>query len=308
MRQTTKPYISEVSPLVIADTAYKKSYSAITITVADIELINRRRARWGMLKAIGQLVTLFFISCIIVYMVVQEYLPPIDEEKRDILHLPKNLDDLKALNELLGSYMGRYYYNVLIAFTVVYVFLNTFSIPGSMWLSILGGALFGLPVALATVCICSAVGATNCYLLSKRFGKSLVRRKMADRLDRWSATLQAHSTHLLNYIIVLRIAPFPPNWFANIAAPHVGVPLKPFFFGTLLGVAGPSTLHVQAGLTIEKATSEEGLHLFSWTSIGGLALIALAVMIPVWIRKRVEREAEDADGLGQEQSTTELPR
>jgi len=79
MRQTTKPYISEVSALVTVDTAYKKSYSAITITVADVELINRRRARWGMLKAIGQLVTLFFISCIIVYMVVQEYLPPIDE-------------------------------------------------------------------------------------------------------------------------------------------------------------------------------------------------------------------------------------
>jgi hypothetical protein len=79
MRQTTKPYISEVSPLVTTDITYKKSYSAISIAVADVELINKRRARWGMVKAIAQLVSLFFISCTIVYIVVHEYLPPIEE-------------------------------------------------------------------------------------------------------------------------------------------------------------------------------------------------------------------------------------
>lgn len=44
-----------------------------------------------------------------------------------------------------------------------------------------------------------------------------------------------HKDDLLSYIIFLRITPFLPNWFINIAAPVVDVPLVPFYIGTFLG-------------------------------------------------------------------------
>jgi len=47
--------------------------------------------------------------------------------------------------------------------------------------------------------------------------------------------VENHSEHLLNYIIFLRITPFLPNWFINIASPVINVPLTPFFVGTFLG-------------------------------------------------------------------------
>lgn len=80
--------------------------------------------------------------------------------------------------------------------------------------------------------------------------------------------------------------PFPPNWFANIAAPHVGVPLSIFFIGTFFGVAGPSLIHVQAGLTINNLTGPDQFYIFSWTNVGALVLIGVAVLIPVWIKRR----------------------
>ena len=39
----------------------------------------------------------------------------------------------------------------------------------------------------------------------------------------------------MNYIIFLRITPFLPNWFINIASPIIGVRIFPFFVGTFIG-------------------------------------------------------------------------
>src|SRR2546423_4732020 len=133
----------------------------------------------------------------------------------------------------------------------------------------------------------------NCYLLSRKFGKTFVKEKFSEKLDRWAEQLRSHSQNLLNYIIVLRLSPFPPNWFANIAAPHVGVPLKIFFIGTFFGVAAPSLIHVQAGLTIEHLTNASDFKMFSFTNVFALTLIALAVLLPVWFRRKFENDSND---------------
>ena len=44
-----------------------------------------------------------------------------------------------------------------------------------------------------------------------------------------------HREDLFNYIMFLRITPFLPNWFINIASPIIGVPVWPFFAGTFVG-------------------------------------------------------------------------
>jgi uncharacterized membrane protein YdjX (TVP38/TMEM64 family) len=109
-------------------------------------------------------------------------------------------------------------------------------------------------------------------------------------------------------MIVLRLSPFPPNWFANIAAPHVGVPLKVFFIGTFFGVAAPSLIHVQAGLTIEHLTNASDFKIFSFTNVFALILIAFAVLLPVWLRRRFEKaENELNDENNQIENNNTLP-
>ncbi|CAI2200714.1 14531_t:CDS:1, partial [Funneliformis geosporum] len=148
---------------------------------------------------------------------------------------------------------------------------------------------------------CSSAGATNCYLLSRKFGRTFVKEKFSEKLDKWAEKLQSHSRNLLSYMIVLRLSPFPPNWFANVAAPHVGVPLKIFSIGTFFGVAGPSLIHAQAGLTIEHLTSTSDFKIFSFTNVGALVLFALAVLLPVWFRKKVEKEGNNQNNLNSQE-------
>ena len=55
-------------------------------------------------------------------------------------------------------YKDKYYPEVITGFFCTYLFLQTFAIPGSIFLSIVSGFLFKFPVALFAVCFCSATG------------------------------------------------------------------------------------------------------------------------------------------------------
>lgn len=113
--------------------------------------------------------------------------------------------------------------------------LQAFAIPGSLFLSILSGFLFKFHIALTLVCTCSAFGATLCYMLSQLVGRRLVKHYFPARAQQWSEQVEKHRNELLSYILFLRMTPLLPNWFINLVAPVIGVPLYPFALGTFLG-------------------------------------------------------------------------
>ncbi|CAG8538227.1 16925_t:CDS:2 [Dentiscutata heterogama] len=295
--QVHDPVIAKTTSLLTSTLQVHDPVIIVTVpeNKADISIINNKP-----LKAIIHLIVLFIISTVFVYLTLKIYLPPLDENQKQHLHLPRGIEDLRALNKILNEYMDRYHYQIMLTYSVVYVYLQTFSVPGSMWLSILGGALFSMPIALLLICSCAGIGSSNCYLLSKAYGKSFVKSRFRSKLDAWSRQLDKHSHHLLNYMIIVRISPLPPHWFINIAAPHVGVPLIPFFLGTFFGVLGHTLIYVQAGMTISDLTSDQEFTIFSWKNVGALALIAVAVMIPVWIRKRAGIDSENYQEIDHE--------
>ena len=64
---------------------------------------------------------------------------------------PKTIEDAKNLGLVLSRYKDKYYIEVLGGVFVTYLFLQTFAIPGSIFLSIVSGYLFPFPVALLLV-------------------------------------------------------------------------------------------------------------------------------------------------------------
>ncbi|KAF9169699.1 hypothetical protein BGX20_009943 [Mortierella sp. AD010] len=258
-------------------------------------------------QGLGKFFLILALGTIVLVVVLQYTLPSVDEEHRKDMHFPHSLEDLEALRKILIVYMDKHYYRVMFGFLTIYLYgftltthyiplltlqhlrnsLQTFSVPGSMWLSILGGALFKFWIALIMVSLASAVGATNCYLLSRLFFSKLVKRKFGERMEKWNTQLEKHRNDLISYIILLRLAPFPPNWFVNICSPHLHVPLWPeFFIGTLIGVTAPSVVHVQAGMVLEKLVEDHtsGVDIFTLKNIGMLVAVALLAALPVLIR------------------------
>ncbi|XP_055524774.1 transmembrane protein 41 homolog isoform X2 [Wyeomyia smithii] len=233
-------------------------------------------------KSLIILAAIFFTS-LFAMIYVYAMFPELEESEKQYIKVPFDIEDAKQLGRVLDRYKDLYYLEVMFGVILVYIFLQTFAIPGSLFLSILSGFLYNFPVALTLVCFCSALGATLCYLLSQLVGRRLVKHYFPEKARVWAHQVDKHREDLLSYMLFLRMTPFLPNWFINLVAPVIGVPLYPFALGTFLGVAPPSFIAIQAGKTLYKMTSSSDA--FSWGSITMLALFSVFSLVPVIFKR-----------------------
>nr|CAG8459019.1 4326_t:CDS:10 [Entrophospora candida] len=200
------------------------------------------------------LILILLISIKLLYSILESYLP------KDSLTLPKDLKDVKHLYEVLNN------------------------CERSVMLSVLGGSLWGSWKALVIVCFCSATGATICYLLSYYFGKNITEKYWKERMINWNQQLNEHRDNLFSYILFLRVTPFLPNWFINIASPHLKVDVGKFYWATFLGVAPLSFIHVQAGETIHEMSEAENFTFLTIQNITTIILISVTALIPIVLK------------------------
>lgn len=177
-----------------------------------------------------------------------------------------------------------------------------------MYLSILGGAVWGVPRALPLACTCVATGATLCYFISAALGPALLTiPKWKARLDVWAVKIESQRDNLISFLIVLRIAPFPPHWVVNVLCPHVGIGVVPFWISTWLGILGVSVIHTTIGGSLDDMTSAADFHLISWKNFFFLSAVVAGAMIPVGLRYFFKRElATVADVEAAAESQTEV--
>jgi hypothetical protein len=72
-----------------------------------------------------------------------------------------------------------------------------------MYMSILGGAVWGMPIALPLVCCLVASGATLCYLISDALGPALLTiPKWKAMLDKWARKIQQNQVRAPIYFYV----------------------------------------------------------------------------------------------------------
>lgn len=105
-----------------------------------------------------------------------------EKPKGRSLWFPSDLAELRELSEILREYRKEHQAYVFLLFCSAYLYKQGFAIPGSSFLNVLAGALFGPWLGLVLCCILTSVGATCCYLLSSIFGKQLVVSYFPDKV------------------------------------------------------------------------------------------------------------------------------
>jgi uncharacterized membrane protein YdjX (TVP38/TMEM64 family) len=193
----------------------------------------------------------------------------------------RDLENVKRLGVVLTNYSETHYYHIMGVFVASYTFLQSFAIPGSSSLSLLGGALFGFYVGMLLVCTCSSIGALNCYFLSSLVGSPLINRyQNSPRLVYLRDTVKTQKNSLLSFILFLRITPLLPNWFINITSPHVGIPPFFFFIGTFFGVIPLSFIPVNAGLALQSLKSFDDFSIWNLRTMSLIFATAFAALLP----------------------------
>ncbi|KAK8752049.1 hypothetical protein OTU49_011808 [Cherax quadricarinatus] len=193
------------------------------------------------------------------------------------LHFPKSLEDLRELVRVSSVYRQDHWYYVLLLFTSAYVYKQTFAIPGSALLNLFCGALLGCwPLGFPLCCILTAVGASNCFLLSRFVGKAIIQEMFANKIAKLQEKLLENEHQLFFFLISLRVFPMTPNWFLNVTAPYINIPLPIFFFSVLIGLMPYNFLCIQAGEMLSDIRSMEDV--LTYKQMLGLITVALMMI------------------------------
>ncbi|KAB1283628.1 Transmembrane protein 41A [Camelus dromedarius] len=211
-----------------------------------------------------------------------------DQIKIRSLWFPSDVAELRELSEILREYRKEHQAYVFLLFCSAYLYKQSFAIPGSSFLNVLAGALFGPWLGLLLCCVLASVGATCCYLLSSVFGKQLVVSYFPDKVALLQRKVEENRNGLFFFLLFLRLFPMTPNWFLNLSAPILNIPILQFFFSVLIGLIPYNFICVQTGSILSTLTSLNAL--FSWTTAFKLLAIALVALVPGTLIKKFSQK------------------
>lgn len=226
--------------------------------------------------------------------------PFVSSEEPSGLKFPSDLEELRELAELLQFYKTEHTGYVLLLFCSAYLYKQSFAIPGSSFLNILAGAIFGPYQGLLLASVLTTVGSTMCYLLSQAFGKRYIVNLFPDKVSMLQRKVEENQDCLFFFLLFLRFFPMTPNWFLNMSAPIVNIPITFFFCSVFIGLLPYNFICVQTGVMLSEVASLDDL--FSWERLLQLLAIACMALLPGALirrfsQKRLKLDVQLQNGL-----------
>ncbi|XP_063789081.1 transmembrane protein 41A [Pseudophryne corroboree] len=238
----------------------------------------------GTMRSLAGFFLVFGSATFYLYVLSTRLRPGHGQEAERSLVFPSHLDELRDLAGFLQDYKREHQTYVTLLFCSAYLYKQSFAIPGSSFLNLLGGALFGPWQGLFLCCTLTSLGATCCYLLSQAFGKQIVVTYFPGKISMLQAKIEENRSGLFFFLLFLRLFPMTPNWFLNLSSPILNIPVGQFFFSVLIGLLPYNFICVQTGSILSEIKSLDSM--FSWGTLLKLLAIALVALIPGTFLKR----------------------
>jgi len=183
---------------------------------------------------------------------------------------------LKANRQTLLEYYAAHKVAMVAGFMAIYIVQTALSLPGAAILSLASGAIFGSVMGTVYANIAATIGATLAFLVTRYLLRDVVLNKFGSQLEGMNSELEIRG---FNYLLFLRLVPLFPFFLINLAAGLTRLPLRTFFFGTMLGIIPGGFVYVNAGASLATIDSLSGIA--SPRVLGSFALLGLFALIPV---------------------------
>ncbi|XP_008320696.1 transmembrane protein 41A-B [Cynoglossus semilaevis] len=266
------------------------------------------------MRSLAGLAAIVAAATVFLYL-LSTHLPPssavrkgqeeVQEPPKIRLTFPSDLDELRELADTLKFYKQEHHGYVLLLFCSAYLYKQSFAIPGSSFLNMLAGAIFGPWEGLLLACLLATVGSTFCFLLSSAFGKHYVVQLFPEKVALLQRRVEENRSSLFFFLLFLRFFPMTPNWFLNISCPVLNIPMPIFFFSVFIGLIPYNFICVRTGAILSEITSLDDI--FSWRTLAQLLAIALMAFIPGALIKHYSRDHLRVDGVdGNQTPKTEV--
>ncbi len=197
-----------------------------------------------------------------------------------------SFDTLERNYEALLAWRDANWAGAAASFVAIYIVAVAFSVPGAIWLTLLGGFLFGLGWGAGLVVIGATTGATLVFLAAR----SVLGGWLKARAGGWIGKLErGFRDGEVSFLLILRLVPVVPFFVANLAPAFLGAQLKHFVWTTSVGIV-PATIvytSIGAGLGEELARGERpdlGV-IFEPHILGPLLGLAALAALPLLLKR-----------------------
>jgi uncharacterized membrane protein YdjX (TVP38/TMEM64 family) len=168
----------------------------------------------------------------------------------------------------------------LALFFVAEVVFVALSVPIGIWMSALGGFLFGFWIGTAVVSVAAMLGAILAFLAARYVFCDAIHR-LANTRPRLKKCLVAidrgFHDHGAYYVLLLRLTPVIPFWALNLGLGLTCLRLRDYWWATQLGMLPATMVVVNAGASLAEITSLRDL--LSWRVIVALSLLLIVPFV-----------------------------
>lgn len=206
-------------------------------------------------------------------------------------HRYLSLDSLAENSDFLKNWIvGNYFLSVFI-FIGAYMLITAMSIPGAVFMTLLGGYLFGLVWGSLYVVLGATLGASLIFIAAKTAFAEVLRGRAAPFLKKLQAGFQENA---FSYLLFLRLVPLFPFWLVNLAPAFLGVSFRTYFVATFFGIMPGTIVYVSVGnglgVLIDKGQSPNLGIIFELQILLPILGLALLSLIPILHKKYKEQK------------------
>lgn len=197
-----------------------------------------------------------------------------------------SFDALLANYEQLAAWRDEHLVWSILVFVLIYTLCVAFSVPGAIWLTLIGGFLFGTVLGTAVVVFAATLGAMLIFLAARTALGDALRQKAGT----WVARMEdGFRNGEVSYLLIMRLVPAVPFFIANLAPAFLGARTWTFFWTTLVGIIPGTLVFISLGAGLgEQLSRGEAPDLgviFEWHILGPLLGLAALAALPLILKQ-----------------------
>lgn len=190
-------------------------------------------------------------------------------------------------------YIAIHPYLAALYFIGIYIVSVCLVIPDSIFLSLVAGFLFPLPLAILYVVLSETVGATLFFIATRTAFISSLGKKKGPKLIQAEKAIHKNQIY---YLLFFRFSHLLPFWVINLAAAFVNIRKWTFIWTTFIGVLPLAIVLTEGGSGLshyfEYHAGFTVADIFNTDMKLTLIFLGVLALLPLWI-KRLKNRMKD---------------
>jgi uncharacterized membrane protein YdjX (TVP38/TMEM64 family) len=197
-----------------------------------------------------------------------------------------SLEALRHHRAELAAFVHAHFALAALAYAGLYVVVVALSLPAGAVLTVAGGLLFGVPVAILLTVVGATLGASAVFLIARSAFGDTLRERAGPFL---AGMADGFAKDAFNYLLFLRLVPAFPFWAVNLAPALLGMRLVPYIVATMIGILPGTAVFAAFGAGLgdvfDRGETVSLKSVLSPTLIAALVGLGLLSLLPIAVRR-----------------------